>query len=61
VYSIRAESVPPSRVRLQAQVRWIGLGRSSHHFGVTFHLDHEGQRTLAAVVDEFQRRAAELA
>jgi len=28
---------------------------------VTFHLDHEGQRTLAAVVDEFQRRAAELA
>jgi PilZ domain len=52
---------PPSRVRLQAQVRWVGLGRSSHHFGVTFHLDHEGQRTLAAVVDEFQRRAAELA
>jgi hypothetical protein len=52
---------PPSRVRLQAQVRWVGLGRSSHHFGVTFHLDQEGQRTLAAVVDEFQRRAAELA
>lgn len=52
---------PPSRVRLQAQVRWVGLGRSSHHFGVTFHLDHEGERTLAAVVDEFQRRAAELA
>ena len=52
---------PPSRVRLQAQVRWIGLGRSAHHFGVTFHLDEEGQRTLAAVVDEFQRRAAELA
>jgi hypothetical protein len=52
---------PPSRVRLQAQVRWVGLGRSAHHFGVTFHLDQEGQRTLAAVVDEFQRRAAELA
>ena len=52
---------PPSRVRLQAQVRWIGLGRSAHHFGVTFHLDQEGQRTLSAVVDEFHRRAAELA
>jgi len=52
---------PPSRVRLQAQVRWVGLGRNTHHFGVTFHLDQEGQRTLAAVVDEFQRRAAELA
>ena len=52
---------PPSRVRLQAQVRWVGLGRSAHHFGVTFPLDQEGQRTLAAVVDEFQRRAAELA
>jgi PilZ domain-containing protein len=52
---------PPSRVRLQAQVRWIGLGRDTHHFGVTFHLDDEGQRTLAAVVDEFHRRAAELA
>lgn len=52
---------PPSRVRLQAQVRWIGLGRSAHHFGVTFHLDQEGQRTLAAVVDEIHRRAAELA
>jgi len=50
-----------SRVRLQAQVRWVGLGRSDHHFGVTFHLDEEGQRTLAAVVDEFHRRAAELA
>lgn len=52
---------PPSSVRLQAQVRWVGLGRTTHHFGVTFHLDDEGQRTLAAVVDEFQRRAAELA
>jgi hypothetical protein len=52
---------PPSRVRLQAQVRWVGLGRSAHHFGVTFHLDEEGQRTLAAVVDEIHRRAAELA
>jgi PilZ domain-containing protein len=51
----------PSRVRLQAQVRWVGLGRSAHHFGVTFHLDEEGQRTLAAVVEEFHRRAAELA
>jgi hypothetical protein len=48
-------------VRLQAQVRWVGLGRSAHHFGVTFHLDEEGQRTLAAVVDEIHRRAAELA
>jgi PilZ domain len=52
---------PPSRVRLQAQVRWVGLGRGTHHFGVTFHLDHEGQRTLAAVLEEFHRRAAELA
>jgi PilZ domain-containing protein len=52
---------PPSRVRLQAQVRWVGMGRSTHHFGVTFHLDEEGQRTLAAVVDEIHRRAAELA
>jgi PilZ domain len=52
---------PPSRVRLQAQVRWVGLGRSTHHFGVTFHLDEDGQRTLAAVMDEFHRRAAELA
>jgi len=55
---------PPSRVRLQAQVRWVGLGRGrgAHHFGVTFHrLDAEGQRALASVVEEFQRRAAELA
>jgi hypothetical protein len=52
---------PPSRVRLQAQVRWVGLGRGTHHFGVTFHLDHDGQRTLAAVLEEFHRRAAELA
>lgn len=52
---------PPSRVRLQAQVRWTGVGRGTHHFGVTFHLDEEGQRTLAAVVDEIHRRAAELA
>ena len=52
---------PPSRVRLQAQVRWVGLGRGTHHFGVTLHLDHEGQRTLAAVLEEFHRRAAELA
>ncbi len=50
----------PARVRLQAQVRWVGFGRSTHHFGVTFHLDEEGQRTLAAVMDEFHRRAAEL-
>lgn len=52
---------PPSRVSVQAQVRWAGLGRSAHHFGVTFHLDEDGQRTLAAVVEEFHRRAAELA
>ncbi len=52
---------PPSRVRLQAQVRWVGLGRGTHHFGVTFHLDQEGQRTLTAVLEEFHRRASELA
>jgi hypothetical protein len=53
---------PPSRVRLSAQVRWVGLGRPAHHFGVTFHsLDDEGRRTLAAVLEEFHRRAAELA
>jgi hypothetical protein len=55
---------PPSHVRLMAQVRWIGLGRgrTAHHFGVTFpRLDEDGRRALAAVFDEFQRRAAELA
>ncbi|HUG53281.1 MAG TPA: PilZ domain-containing protein [Vicinamibacteria bacterium] len=53
---------PPSRVSLTAQVRWVGTGRTGHHFGVTFHrLDDEERRTLAAVFDEFHRRAAELA
>ncbi len=52
-----------ARVRLQGQVRWAGMGRgrSPHHFGVTFEgTSKEGQRALAAVVEEFQRRAAEL-
>src|SRR5688572_21149399 len=54
----------PHRVRLQGQVRWVsmGRGRSPHHFGATFEgLDRDGQRALAEVLQEFQRRAADLA
>jgi PilZ domain-containing protein len=50
----------PSRSRLRGQVRWVGLGsgRSAHHFGLSFEgVDEEGQRALAAVLDEFRRRA----
>jgi hypothetical protein len=50
-----------ARVRLQGQVRWVGSGRGRSHFGVTFEgTDQEAQRALAAVLEEFQRRAAEL-
>jgi hypothetical protein len=50
----------PSRSRLRGQVRWVGLGsgRSAHHFGLSFEgVDEEGQQALAAVLEEFRRRA----
>lgn len=53
----------PSRSRLAARVKWIGAGGSGdgYIFGLTFEgIGGEEQRTLQGVVEEFQRRAAEL-
>jgi hypothetical protein len=52
-----------TRSRLRAVVRWVRAGdRGSHVFGLTFaDLKVAERRALEAVVDEFHRRAAQIA
>lgn len=48
--------------RLPAEVKWVGWTPQGHHFGVTFtEVAPEDQKVLDAIVDEFRRRASQLA
>ena len=52
-----------ARSRLRARVRWVRAGeRGSHVFGLTFSgLTATERGALQAILDEFQRRAAQIA
>jgi hypothetical protein len=48
--------------RLPAQVKWVQAGDRRHTFGLTFEgISADERRTLEAVVEEFRRRAAQIA
>lgn len=46
--------------RLPCQVRWVRAQASGHLFGLAFQGAGADLETVAAVLEEFQRRAAEL-
>ncbi len=52
-----------ARTRLRAVVKWVRAGeRGAHQFGITFKgLKAQERRALEAVVEEFHRRAAQIA
>jgi hypothetical protein len=48
--------------RLPAEVKWVKWTRQGHHFGLTFtEVAADEQKVLDAIVEEFHRRASQLA